>query len=140
MRILLLFVVLAGAGCSWQDESSEDTIDELGRRYPGQVFYLGDSFAGLPLTHAAAGDEVSPGRTADFTYGDCDVGPGIDPGGCPLPLEVQNIVCPNGRTAVGIFAADPAVRKRAAAELKAIGGKAKAAPKVTLEVGPSCGR
>jgi hypothetical protein len=138
--VVVLLVALAAAGCSfWGDTSNEETIAELGRRYPGQVFYLGDSFAGLPLTEAAAGDEVGPDQTASFIYGDCEVDPGFDPGGCALPLDVQNVICPDGRTAVGIFANDPAVGKRAVESLRPIGGPAKAQPKVILDSGPRCG-
>lgn len=53
-----------------------------------RLYYLGDSFHGLPLTDVTRG----PGRrTWSFIYGSCDPGSGSpDEGGCAVPLEVQN--------------------------------------------------
>jgi len=57
------------------------------------VFYAGDEVNGYPLTavnHSPLGPMRKNAWSVDFTYGTCDVGPGFDPGGCSMPVEISN--------------------------------------------------
>lgn len=67
---------------------------------PFTLYWLGDSFAGLPLTgvdffDASGGDPNFPPpiKTAMLIYGDCEVddpdGAGPEGGSCGLPLQIQ---------------------------------------------------
>ena len=55
------------------------------------LYYLGTSFNGLPLTHAAMGpgSGIHRRRAWDFIYGDCTPSGGDAPS-CTPPLDVQN--------------------------------------------------
>jgi hypothetical protein len=132
-------LVLASGGCvPWSIEPSlADKLDAVEREYGGRVFFVGRSFADLPLTDILYGPETGA-STVTFVYGDCEVDPGIDPGGCPLPLDIQNAVCPGRRTAVGIFGTDASVMRRAARSLRPLGGGRARAPAVVLDRGPVC--
>lgn len=52
------------------------------------MYYAGDSFAGLPLTHAEGWD--SPGGEALFIYGSCEPPKGLDEGGCSPPIQIDH--------------------------------------------------
>ena len=100
------------------------------RDAPGpEVYYLGDSFEGLRLTHA------SEGRYLTFIYGDCDIPVGQDEGGCSVPLQVQNVSCPGEPTAVVIFAHDRGRGRRAEDALRALRGQARS-PRVAFGTNP----
>jgi hypothetical protein len=76
MRFLAVtaIAVLWLMGCG--SKSADLTASKRFDRY--ELYYLGRSFAGLPLTDAGAGE---------FIYGDCDPG---DDEGCAPPIEIQN--------------------------------------------------
>jgi len=133
---MLFALAFLTAGCAFGGDENEESLQRIGEDYPGQVFYVGGSFEGLPLEAALSGEEVSPGTTADFIYGDCE--PTGSDGGCPVPLTIQNSICPNGRTAVGIHGTSPAMERRAAAALRPVGGTRRAPPKISLGEGPRC--
>lgn len=76
--LLPAFALVLGCG------GGDDAVD-LGpaRAYRQHtVYWLGPSFAGLPLTATPSAKSL--------IYGDCEVPRGFDPGGCAPPLEVQN--------------------------------------------------
>lgn len=82
--VLALSVTLAACG-------GDNGVDpaEAQAKSKFRLYYLGDSFHGLPLTDVTSGPGGAPGRrTWSFIYGDCD--PGGGDGGCAVPLEVQN--------------------------------------------------
>ena len=81
----LLFVLLASvaAGCGGS-RATEPVTAPAEVRHQG-LYYLGESFDGLPLTHA----ESSADRKGFFVYGTCEPPPGSE-GGCAPPLQVQN--------------------------------------------------
>ena len=81
-RTLLLLVALAAAGCGGS-AATEPAGGPGDVRHAG-LYYLGDSFEGLPLTHA----ESSARGTGFFVYGTCE--PAGSEGGCATPLQVQN--------------------------------------------------
>jgi hypothetical protein len=56
-------------------------LERIAQEHDGEVYYLGESFSGLPLTHA----ELSSGRSF-FVYGSCN--PGTH-GGCAPPVQIQ---------------------------------------------------
>lgn len=64
---------------------SDYTLDEVRRNTSDTIYFVGESFAGLPLV-AIIGEKEHP----SFIYGDCEVGSGFDPGGCPPPLDIQH--------------------------------------------------
>lgn len=57
------------------------------------VFYAGPAVNGHELT-AANYEPLGPMRknqwSVEFSYGTCDIGAGIDPGGCSLPVSISN--------------------------------------------------
>ena len=79
--LVVLTVVVAGCGGSTTTQTSIPAGDV---RHDG-LYYLGDSFDGLPLTHA----ESSAQRSGFFVYGTCEL-PRNSEGGCATPLQVQN--------------------------------------------------
>jgi hypothetical protein len=77
--VLLVAVALSGCG--------EDALDEVERlRDQGgpPLYWAGDSFAELPLTHVESG---APGHVL-VVYGDCE--PSSD-SGCAPPIEIQQV-------------------------------------------------
>lgn len=98
------------------------------------LYYVGDSFEGLPLT-AIIGN---PSRNLTFIYGDCDIPIGIDPGGCPPPLEVQNEVCPD-RTIVVLFPGGSVDTARARAAVRPVNDERAPRPLVVMDANPGCG-
>jgi hypothetical protein len=98
------------------------------------LYYLGDSFDGLPLT-AIIGD---PSRNLSFIYGDCEIPIGIDPGGCGPPLEVLNEVC-RDRTIVVLFGSDPAKTARAGDAVQPVNDLRAPRPLIVGGVNPGCG-
>jgi hypothetical protein len=136
-RALSVFLVVALAsvvGCESKSLSEKDAR-EVARSADGTVFYVGTTFEGLPLTHAANYPAESPLETT-FIYGDCD--PGGGDGGCPAPLEIQSAICADGPTKVGIFGYPGKLRKQAARNLRPVGGGDAPAPEVVIDSGPIC--
>jgi hypothetical protein len=86
-------LVLAGCGESGSGEPEESGVDlDQARSFDDYtLYYLGESFRGLPLTFAGLGPGSGTGlrRSWSFIYGDCTPPAGSD-GGCAPPLEVQN--------------------------------------------------
>jgi hypothetical protein len=133
------FVVVALAliaGCSYASRLSEQEARDVARDVDGQVFYVGTTFEGLPLTYAQKFPENSPINGVSFGYGDCE--PPGNEGGCPLPLEIQNAICPDEHTKVGIFGSPAGLRQRAAHSLRPVGGGDAPAPEVVIDTGPIC--
>ena len=130
---------LALAGCVHEERPSEDDVREIARQADGPVYYVGMSFEGFPLTHAQGPLPGSPTEAA-FGYGDCE--PPGNEGGCPLPLDIQTAVCPNGRSEVGIFTAEgfpPRGMKDVVRALRPAGGRGPDAPeRVVFQAGPMC--
>jgi hypothetical protein len=124
MRWMALLILVV-AGCS---ESGIDTV-ELEKRVGAPIYWLGEEFEGLPLTHAEGST-----HGAFFMYGDCD--PEGD--GCAPPLEVQNVKCQSEPTAVVIFAGTLSLRERAARALKPVGRPAARPPLVAIGRNPFC--
>ena len=137
MLFVTAVLVLGTTACvPWaRGPTLDEKLATLRERYPGELFFVGRSFEGLPLTHVLYGPEAGGGVTADFLYGDCEP---PDDGGCPLPLELQETVCGDGRTIVAIYANDPAMERRAASALRPLGGAARSEPKIVLGEGGSC--
>jgi hypothetical protein len=109
--------------------------DVTGLRASGPLYYLGETFEELRLTRAEAG-----GERGFFAYGGCDHRIGFDPGGCSVPLQLQNVICPGERTAVAIFAWGGGLARRAARALRPVGANAPpGAPRVLFDRGVSCG-
>jgi hypothetical protein len=81
-----LLLVLLAEGCSSGEKkaSVESLKDDTGL----PMYYAGDSFAGLPLTHAEGWG--SPAGQPFFAYGTCEQPKGIDAGGCAPPIEIQH--------------------------------------------------
>jgi hypothetical protein len=81
----LVLVLAAAAGCG--SDGTPD-LDEAKRFRQFELYYLGSSFEGLPLTDGP--DEHlrdrRPPRPVGFIYGDCE--PEGD-AGCAPPLEIQ---------------------------------------------------
>jgi hypothetical protein len=135
--VVVLTVVLASvAGCSYASRLSEQDALEVARDADGHVFFVGTTFEGLPLTYAQRFPENSRINGVSFGYGDCE--PPEGEGGCPLPLEIQNGICPDGHTKVGIFGSTAGLRQRAARNLRPVGGGDAPAPEVVFDIGPIC--
>ncbi len=132
----LSLVAAAGfaAGCV-HEPSTEEKLADARRDYP-ETFYVGESFAGLPLTTVLLDEEANGG--ADYIYGDCDPPEGFDAGGCAPPLSIQNSVCADGRVVVTIFADSDAAARRARAALRPLGGGDASDPTVALHANPGC--
>jgi hypothetical protein len=90
---LVALLVVAGCGESGSGEPEESAVDlHQARSFDDYtLYYLGESFRGLPLTFAGLGSGRGTGlrRSWSFIYGDCTPPAGGD-GGCAPPLEVQN--------------------------------------------------
>ena len=84
-QLSLLALVLVVAGCMF--EGQEADVESLRDDTGLPMYYAGDSFGGLPLTHAEGWDSAA--GAANFDYGTCEIPPG-DEGGCPLPIQVQH--------------------------------------------------
>jgi hypothetical protein len=133
---VVLVVALASIGGCGSKSLSEKDVRDVARGEGGKVFYVGTEFAGLPLTHASKFPPESP-LSVSFGYGDCEP-PGND-GGCPLPLEIQSTVCPDGHTKVGIFGYPQKLREQASRNLRPADGGEAPAPEVVFDTGPICG-
>jgi hypothetical protein len=71
------------AGCA--ERPDPKTLDELRNSTGAPIYWLGDSYRGLPLVHVA-----HFGARSDFIYGDCTPGPpGSDEPSCVPPIDVQ---------------------------------------------------
>jgi hypothetical protein len=90
---LAALVALAGCGESNSGQAEQSEVDlEQARSFDDYtLYYLGETFKGLPLTFAGLGPGSGTGirRSWSFIYGDCTPPPGGD-GGCAPPLEIQN--------------------------------------------------
>ncbi len=142
-------LVLTATACVlWESESSGDEtasaerkLADVRRLYGGDVFFLGTSFEGRPLTDVVFGDEAGP-ATVGFSYGDCERPgwpQGFDSGGCPAPFDIQNVVCADGRTLVAVFANSKAMARRAAQALRPLGKRAGRPPEISLGRSEDCG-
>lgn len=81
-------------GCvsnSGDPEASEVDLEQARSFDDYTLYYLGETFNGLPLTFAGRGPGSGTGvrRSWSFIYGDCTPPAGVD-GGCAPPLEIQN--------------------------------------------------
>jgi hypothetical protein len=76
-------VLLSSCGSGADDLSLQDAEDF--RAFP--LYYVGDSFQGLPLTAVIRGSGRSPIRSWTFIYGSCEA---KSDQGCAPPLEIQN--------------------------------------------------
>lgn len=119
-------------GGFWYVHTRPPDVTEL--RASGPIYYLGESFEQLRLTHAEAS-----GSRAFFAYGGCDTRIGTDPGGCSVPLQLQNVTCPGGRTAVAIFGGGGGLARRAARALRPVQANARPSePRVSFDRGGRC--
>lgn len=84
--MLLFLVALAGCGSRRvpTDRLSEEDAKQVAKSVDVPLYYLGESFAGLPLT-GADGD----GRRATLFYGTCKLSGGNEPS-CSVPLQIQH--------------------------------------------------
>jgi hypothetical protein len=121
-------------GAFWYVETRPPDVTEL--RSSGPLYYLGESFEKLRLTHAEASS-----RGAFFAYGGCDTRIGMDPGGCSVPLQLQNVTCPGERTTVAIFGGGGGLARRAARALRSVEADAPLRkPRVAFDRGARCTR
>jgi hypothetical protein len=100
-------------------------------------YWLGDSFEGLQLTAAWPYE----GRFGSVVYGTCEAPTGLlRDGGCAPPLEVQNVLCRDGRAGVALFAGGGGLAARAAKALRPLNRAAAAAgkPVVTFDRSARC--
>ena len=93
---LLAAAVLSLAACSGSSDDTGDGQEQLNalRRANVPYFYLGDTFLGLPVTHAE-GDQ----KRGLVVYGDCEPGES----GCAPPVQVQTKLCKRRKVVVAIF-------------------------------------
>jgi hypothetical protein len=128
---------------TWSISTRPPDVPSVQSQAQSTLYYLGDSFEGLPLVHA----EGFQGR-ALFVYGTCDVPVGQVDGGCSPPLQLQEEATPvagplgcsprpgrprpyehdpsativfAGSTMIKIYANDPARGRRAAHALEPVG-------------------
>jgi hypothetical protein len=90
--LVVLFTFAAcGESGSGEPEASTVGLDQARSFDDYTLYYLGESYRGLPLTSAGLGPGSGNGlrRSWSFIYGDCTPPAGSD-GGCAPPLEVQN--------------------------------------------------
>jgi hypothetical protein len=90
---ILLFVgaLLAASVCGGGTEvprADTDAVSEAKRFQGFTLYYLGDSFHGLRLTHAGGPGRAGL-RTWSSIYGTCTPSGGSEPS-CAPPLEIQN--------------------------------------------------
>jgi hypothetical protein len=97
-RITPLLLCLGALAGYWFYDTRPPDLREL-RAAPQPIYYLGSSFEGLRLTHAER-----RGSGAFLAYGDCDLALGQSEGGCGVPLQLQNVMCPGERPGVVVFA------------------------------------
>jgi hypothetical protein len=97
-RIALVAACLGALVGYWLYDTRPPDLGEL-RAEPQPIYYLGSSFEGLRLTHAER-----RGTGAFLAYGDCDLALGQTEGGCGVPLQLQNVMCPGERPGVVVFA------------------------------------
>jgi hypothetical protein len=126
---VLALLVLALAGCG--GESSEDVrasdsppgLDEARGFADFTLYYLGDSFRGLPLTEVDVSRAFGY-RNWTFIYGECTPVDGSEPS-CSPPLQIQNwSICARfpARYAGQAGRAPATVRVHGARTLRAGGG------------------
>ena len=86
MRRLVLFllaVTVVLAGCT--ERADPQVVAELRADQGSAIYWLGDSYRGLPLVHVE-----NFGTRTDFIYGDCTPGPpGSDEPSCVPPIDIQ---------------------------------------------------
>jgi hypothetical protein len=76
--------LLGAVGCR---ENAGLSVKNAERFRTFGLYYLGESFRGLPLTYVGRGSGRGPKRDWAFIYGSCEPSGG---GGCSPPLDVQN--------------------------------------------------
>ena len=119
-------------GGFWYVHTRPPDVTDLRASTP--LYYLGESFEQLRLTHAEASE-----RRALFVYGGCDTRIGFDPGGCSSPLQLQNVTCPGQPTAVAIFGGGGGLALRAARALRPTQADAARRPsRVSFDRGIGC--
>ena len=105
LSLLIALVAVVSLACTnTSDESEQATVSptplwsvEDARRFEEfPLYWLGESFQGLPLIQVARIDYPgafpgepynSPLNEVYFIYGDCEIGPGEE--GCPVPLSIH---------------------------------------------------
>jgi hypothetical protein len=100
--VALLGIAIAPVGCGGGGSANDkpgtlpaspqlDGLDAARSFDDYTLYYLGDSFQGLPLTYAGRGGGNGTGlrRSWSFIYGTCTPPPGNE-GGCAPPVEVQD--------------------------------------------------
>lgn len=80
---LLAATTLITVACGASERVDEGELQRVRAASDRPLYYLGESFEGLPLTHADA-----TGRGGSFIYGTCE--PSGSDSGCAPPLQVQN--------------------------------------------------
>jgi hypothetical protein len=129
-RAAVAALCLLGLGGYWYASTRPPDLGAL-RDSKRTLYYLGDSFEGLRLTHASAG-----ARGAYVSYGDCDVDVGRTEGGCTVPLGVESVTCPGEPTAVALWGGDgKGLLERARRALRTVdNGKAGPTPRTSVNV------
>jgi hypothetical protein len=129
-RVAVCALCLGGLAVAWYASTRPADVDAL-RDSPRTLYYLGDSFEGLRLTHASAGT-----RGGYFAYGDCEMAVGLTEGGCTVPLGVDNVACPGQPTAVALWGGrEKGQLRRARRALRVLGtGRTTSRPRVSFQV------
>jgi len=99
LALVLVAGVLAAAmlgylgGSTTVHPNSKFSVAEAREFRDVPVFYAGQEVNGQELT-ATNYDPLGPSRKNQssvlFSYGTCEIGPGLDPGGCSLPVSISN--------------------------------------------------
>ncbi len=100
-------------------------------------YWVGESFDGLELTYA----KPYSGRFGTLMYGTCELPKGLfAEGGCAPPLQVQNVLCTDGRATVALFSHGGGRAARAAQALRPLNAAARRAgrPSVTFDRSVLC--
>jgi len=100
-------------------------------------YWVGESFDGLALTYATP----YKGRFGNLMYGTCELPTGLfAEGGCAPPLQVQNVLCTDGKAAVALFSHGGGRAARAAKALRPLNAAARRAgsPRVTFDRSVLC--
>ena len=134
--VALLGAVAAGCGGTVTVPSGPVRLTEM-RADHGPYYWVGESFEGLALNSA----NPYSGRFGNLIYGKCEAPTGpFAEGGCAPPLQVQNVLCRDGRVTVALFARGGGLAARAAKALRPLNRTARAAgkPMVTFDRSIDC--
>lgn len=107
------------------------------RADPRPYYWVGESFDGLALTYATPYSR----RFGNLMYGTCELPGGLfSDGGCATPLQVQNVLCTDGKAAVALFSHGGGRAARAAKALRPLNASARRAgsPRVTFDRSVLC--